>query len=172
MPGPGRPNRGQPPFLRRPLVERRSLDRLNRRLLVAYLGVTHISRDVNTTWMRQFINGRHRGYWNEIIELTRAFATALGHLDMPAAADAINRETAIRKRMTPEVLDDMGDRLAAAAVQCGCGARFTGAGGGGCMWALGEPGDVAALKQKWEKLLVRRPTAEILDCRVDPGGAG
>jgi D-glycero-alpha-D-manno-heptose-7-phosphate kinase len=163
---------GQPPFLRRPLVEGRSLDRLNRRLLVAYLGVTHISREVNTTWMRQFINGQHREHWNEIIELTRSFATALGHLDMPAAADAMNRETALRKGMTPEVLDDMGDRLAAAAVQCGCGSRFTGAGGGGCMWALGEPADVAALKQKWKKLLVRRPTAEILDCRVDPGGAG
>jgi D-glycero-alpha-D-manno-heptose-7-phosphate kinase len=163
---------GQPPFLRKPLVEGRSLDRLNRRLLVAYLGVTHISREVNTTWMRQFINGQHREHWNEIIELTRSFATALGHLDMPAAADAMNRETALRKGMTPEVLDDMGDRLAAAAVQCGCGSRFTGAGGGGCMWALGEPADVAALKQKWKKLLVRRPTAEILDCRVDPGGAG
>jgi D-glycero-alpha-D-manno-heptose-7-phosphate kinase len=151
-------------------VEGRSLDRLNRCLLVAYLGVTHSSRDVNGTWIRQFINGRHRGYWKEIIELTQAFATALDHLDMPAAADAMNRETALRKSMTPEVLDDMGDRLAATAVRCGCGARFTGAGGGGCMWALGEKDDIAALKPQWEALLARRPTAGILACRVDPDG--
>jgi D-glycero-alpha-D-manno-heptose-7-phosphate kinase len=158
------------PFLRRALLDGQAQNRLNRCLLVAYLGVTHISRDVNSTWMRQFINGQHRGYWNDIINLTRAFATALSHLDMPAAVDAMNRETALRKRMTPRVLDDMGDRLSAEAVQCGCGARFTGAGGGGCMWALGDPHDVTALKPKWEKLLARRPTAEILECRLDPKG--
>jgi D-glycero-alpha-D-manno-heptose-7-phosphate kinase len=158
------------PFRRQALLKGQALNRLNGSLLVAYLGVTHISMDVNSTWMQQFINGRHRGCWNEIIELTRTFATALGQLDMSAAADSMNRETALRKRMTPQVLDDMGDRLAAAAVQCGCGARFTGAGGGGCMWALGEPHDVTALKQKWEKLLALRPTAEILGCRIDPKG--
>jgi D-glycero-alpha-D-manno-heptose-7-phosphate kinase len=137
---------------------------------VAYLGVTHVSREVNTTWVRQFIGSEGRDRWQAIIRLTRDFETALTRWDMSAAADAMNRETAIRKAMTPRVLDDMGDRLAAAAVQCGCGARFTGAGGGGCMWALGEKDDVAALKPQWQKLLARRPAAGILECRPDPDG--
>jgi D-glycero-alpha-D-manno-heptose-7-phosphate kinase len=72
--------------------------------------------------------------------------------------------------MTPHVLDDMGDRLAAAAVETSCGARFTGAGGGGCMWALGEAGNIARLRSKWAKHLAARPSAGLLDCRVDNQG--
>ncbi|WP_319524802.1 galactokinase [uncultured Desulfosarcina sp.] len=158
------------PFARQPLVTGQDLERLNRRLLVAYLGVTHVSTDVNGTWIRQFIGGKHRARWEEIVDLTRTFADAIQRLDMDAAVEAMNRETAIRKTMTPEVLDDLGDLLVTAAVQCGCGARFTGAGGGGCLWALGEPDSLAKLKPEWERLLDRRSSAGILDCRVDGEG--
>ena len=161
---------GKEPFVRHPLLEISALDRLNRRLVVAYLGVSHVSKDVNGTWMRQFACGEHRGKWAEIIGLVRTFADALKRLDISAAAEAMNRETAIRKAMTPQVLDNLGDSLATAATECRCGARFTGAGGGGCMWALGEPDDVAALKARWQELLARRATAALLDCRLDPGG--
>jgi D-glycero-alpha-D-manno-heptose-7-phosphate kinase len=161
---------GRPPFDRRTLLEADAIARLDRHLLVAYLGVTHVSRDVNTTWVRQFIGASGRANWHAIIRLTHDFAAAITRWDMRAAAEAMNRETAMRKSMTPQVLDDMGDRLAAAAVECGCGARFTGAGGGGCMWALGENDNMAALKPKWEKLLAQRPTAGILECRLDPNG--
>jgi D-glycero-alpha-D-manno-heptose-7-phosphate kinase len=160
----------RPPFVGEALLEGEALDQLNQSLLVAYLGVSHVSKDVNSTWMRQFISGQNREQWTKIIGLGNCFATAIRSLDIQAAADAMNRETAIRKVMTPQVLDDLGDRLAAAAVDCACGARFTGAGGGGCLWALGEPIDVATLKPRWEKLLEQRPTAGVLDCRIDAHG--
>lgn len=160
----------KPPFIRQPLLTGDALDRLNSCLLVAYLGVTHVSRDVNGTWMREFTAGKHRRQWHEIIDQVRIFASAIRNLDMPAAAAAMNRETAIRKTMTPQVLEDMGNRLAAAAAECGCGARFTGAGGGGCLWALGTRDDMALLRAKWEDLLARRPTAKILNCRLDAKG--
>jgi D-glycero-alpha-D-manno-heptose-7-phosphate kinase len=162
---------GRLPFVRRSLAAGKDLERLNRRLLVAYLGVTHVSTDVNGTWIQQFTSGSHREKWEKIVDLTRAFADAIQRLDVDTAVDAMNRETAIRKIMTPQVLDNLGDRLAAAAVQCGCGARFTGAGAGGCLWALGEPDRLAVLKPKWERLLDRRASAEILDCRLDGEGA-
>lgn len=162
---------GRLPFVRRPLVTQQDLECLSRRLLVAYLGVTHVSTDVNGTWIRQFTGGSHREEWEKIIDLTRAFADAIQRQDMDTAVDAMNRETAIRKTMTPQVLDDLGDRLAAAAVQCGCGARFTGAGGGGCLWALGQPDRLAVLKSKWERRLDRRASAKILDGRLDGEGA-
>lgn len=161
---------GRLPFIRRPLVTGQDLDRLSRHLLVAYLGVTHVSTDVNGTWIRQFIDGSHRKEWEEIVSLTQTFADAIQRLDMDIAVEAMNRETAIRKTMTPRVLDDLGDRLAAAAVRFGCGARFTGAGGGGCLWALGDPNNLAELKPKWERLLDRRSLAGILDCRIDAEG--
>jgi D-glycero-alpha-D-manno-heptose-7-phosphate kinase len=72
--------------------------------------------------------------------------------------------------MTPQVLDDMGDRLVAAAFEAGCGARFTGAGGGGCLWAIGAADAMAALKPVWEKVLSGRPTAGLLACGVDANG--
>ena len=161
---------GLPPFIGRPLVKGQAFGRLDRHLMVAYLGVTHVSKDVNDTWVRQFISGNGRENWHAIVRLTQDFAGAIVRWDMQAAADAMNRETAIRKAMTPQVLDDMGDRLAAAAVETGCGARFTGAGGGGCLWAIGEVDAVAALKPIWEKILAGRPTAGLLDCRVDANG--
>lgn len=161
---------GSPPFAGSPLVKGEALRRLDRHLLVAYLGVTHASKDVNSTWVRQFITGNGRENWHEIVSLTQDFAGALARWDMRAAAEAMNRETALRKAMTPQVLDDMGDRLAAVAVETGCGARFTGAGGGGCLWAIGEADSVSTLKPLWGKMLAERPTAGLLDCRVDQQG--
>jgi D-glycero-alpha-D-manno-heptose-7-phosphate kinase len=163
-------NPGLLPFSASSLIKGKALRRLDRHLLVAYLGVTHVSTDVNNTWIRQFIGGQERQNWHAIIRLTNDFAAAITAWDMSAAAEAMNQETAIRKAMTPQVLDDMGDRLAALAVGAGCGARFTGAGGGGCLWAIGEADAVAALKPIWEKVLVERPTAGLLDCRVDAKG--
>jgi D-glycero-alpha-D-manno-heptose-7-phosphate kinase len=161
---------GLPPFTGSPLLEGNALRRLDRHLLVAYLGVTHVSKDVNGTWIRRFISGKGRENWHEIVRLTQNFARAIARWDMQAAADAMNRETAVRKAMTPQVLDDMGDRLAAAAIEAGCGARFSGAGGGGCLWAIGEADTMAALKPVWEKVLSARPTAGLLTCGVDTNG--
>lgn len=161
---------GQTPFSGKPLLEGQALRRLDRHLLVAYLGVTHVSKDVNRSWVRQFISGNGRENWHEIVRLTQDFARAIIRWDIQAAAEAMNQETAIRKAMTPQVLDDMGDRLAAAAFEAGCGARFTGAGGGGCLWAIGATDAMAALKPVWEKVLSGRPTAGLLTCGVDANG--
>jgi D-glycero-alpha-D-manno-heptose-7-phosphate kinase len=137
---------------------------------VAYLGVTHASKDVNSTWVRRFIGGEDREQWRSIVRLTHDFADALAGGDMETAAAAMNRETAIRRTMTPHVIETMGDRLVTAAVEAGCGARFTGAGGGGCLWAIGAENAVAALKPIWKSLLGKRPSAGLIDCRVDPRG--
>ena len=48
------------------------------------------------------------------------------------------KETQLRLEMTPQVLDKTGKKLFEIARGHHCGARFTGAGGGGCLWALGE----------------------------------
>jgi D-glycero-alpha-D-manno-heptose-7-phosphate kinase len=82
----------------------------------------------------------------------------------------MNRETGIRRRMTPDVLDALGRRLAAAACRCGCGARFTGAGGGGCLWAIGAADAILRLRPIWEEILSERPGARLLDTK--PTGQG
>ena len=72
--------------------------------------------------------------------------------------------------MTPDVLDDMGEALLKSALSHHCGARFTGAGGGGCLWALGEADDIERLRLAWTEILSRRADARLLDAIVDPKG--
>ncbi len=159
-----------PPFTREVLVPEKDSQNFNRSLLVAYCGVPHTSKDINGTWIRQFISGGTRSRWIEIAYYSNRFAEALKKRDLAEAATAMNREMAIRKEMTPEVLDDLGDRLTAAAKAAGCGARITGAGGGGCIWALGEPEKIEHLRPIWYEILSSREDARILDCEVDPVG--
>ena len=82
----------------------------------------------------------------------------------------MNRETDIRRRMTAEVLDRLGRRLTAAARLNGCGARFTGAGGGGCLWAIGAADAILQLRPFWEEILSKRRGAHLLD--ATPEGQG
>jgi D-glycero-alpha-D-manno-heptose-7-phosphate kinase len=159
-----------------PAYTRQALDtdfapgELEPHLLVAYAGVPHDSGDVNGQWVARFLAGRQRSDWEEIAACVHAFAEALRSRRWSAAVDAMNRETALRRRMTPAVLDDLGGALVAAAVERGCGARFTGAGGGGCLWAIGEAEAIARLGGVWEEILSRRPEARLLPSRLDRDG--
>ncbi len=157
-------------YRRRVVVPKSSHKRLARHLLVAYCGVPHISKDVNGTWVRQFLSGTNRNLWEEVVRSTRQFVDALKQLDFAGAAGAMNRETAIRRRMTPEVLDSMGAALFDAAVQTRCGARFTGAGGGGCLWAVGEAENLEILKSRWRDILAMRENAGLMDLNIDSDG--
>ena len=82
----------------------------------------------------------------------------------------MNRELSIRRELTPGVLDAMGEKLADTALENNGGARFTGAGGGGCIWAIGEVEDIDKLKGIWEKVLSGRKDARLLDVNIDPDG--
>ncbi|MFZ0242484.1 MAG: galactokinase [Desulfobacterales bacterium] len=143
---------------------------LSRHLLLAYCGVPHESRDVNGQWVRRFLGGGHRRHWVEIVHLTKKFIDALRRCNYKEAAAAMNRETALRLEMTPDVLDDIGTKLVTVAVRGGCGARFTGAGGGGCLWALGRTEDIQRLAPLWEEVLSERPEARLLPFAIDRQG--
>jgi D-glycero-alpha-D-manno-heptose-7-phosphate kinase len=159
-----------PDFSRRRVIPESAYAQLQRCLLVAYCGVPHVSHDVNSTWVRQFVEGRHREHWHRIVRQSRLFIDALASGDYDLAGQAMNRETGIRRELTPDVLDDMGESLVRAAVRRGCGSRFTGAGGGGCIWALGTPDKIDALRPAWQQLLAKRPQARLLDAVIDHSG--
>jgi D-glycero-alpha-D-manno-heptose-7-phosphate kinase len=153
-------------FVREPLAP----SVLASQFLVAYCGISHESKDINGTWVRQFLSGVQRRVWHRIIEETKHFVAALRRGDLAAACAAMNRETALRREMTPEVLNATGEKLVGAAVAQGCGARFTGAGGGGCLWTLGPKPSVDKLRPCWEKILSTVPGARLLDAGVDTRG--
>lgn len=140
---------------------------LDSQILVAYCGVPHESKDVNGTWIRRFIRGLDRPEWRQIVENTREFVQAFEKRDLAAAIAAMNRETEIRRRITPDVVDDVGAALLKAAMQENCGARFAGAGGGGCLWALGTKESIRCLKPRWEEIVAMHPDGEVLDAGID-----
>ena len=157
-------------FTRKSVIRKRDYARLEKCILLAYCGNPHESLDVNGRWVKQFMDGRFRKEWAEIIKITRDFAEALSKADLKTAGDQMNRETRLRLQMTPDVLDETGKKLFAAAQSGNCGARFTGAGGGGCVWGLGSESDIRELKIQWEKILSEQEQACLLPVVLDAEG--
>lgn len=165
---PGEP--ADPPFKRTEILTKEDFATLEAHLLLAYCGVPHESQDINSKWIDQFVKGRARHLWSEIVSCTNEFVQALTVKDWGTAVRAMNKEVEIRRRMTPEVFDEMGVALFDKALAHGCGARFTGSGGGGCIWALGEEEDIRTLRPEWADVLSGRGGAKLLNARVDPYG--
>ena len=164
---------GQPafPFYERQIIISDSLHQdLETHLLVAFCGIPHVSKDINSRWVRQFVSGQFRNHWKKIIHATTTFGSALKEWELQTAAQQMNLETELRCEMTPDVLDDMGKRLVKLAVQTDCGSRFTGAGGGGCIWALGESNNINKLKNSWQNAMSEIETAGLLEMKIDSRG--
>ena len=152
------------------LYKKRDVGKLRRNILLAYCGVPHASKDINGRWVRQFLSGEYRSHWYEIVDLTKKFIDALNGCNYKDAADAMNRETDLRREMTPDVLDEVGVKLTDAARAYECGSRFTGAGGGGCLWAFGDTGSIERLRPVWREILSTRPEGCLLDFDIDTEG--
>lgn len=138
---------------------------------LAYCGNPHDSSDINNRWVESFLAGEHRQKWIDTVLLTHQFGQALKAFNMPVMIESMNKEADLRIEMTPAVLDEAGRELNRAARDLGCGARFTGAGGGGCIWAIGEPEQIAALKKTWGGITANYEGARVLDTQIDPEGA-
>jgi len=151
-------------------LSRRRATALQRQILLSYCGVPHESKDVNATWVQQFVSGAKRRHWMEISRCTEKFVDALRGSHYKEAVFAMNRETDLRRELTPEVLDSLGAALVDSARKAGCGARFTGAGGGGCIWALGAADDIDRLRRVWNEVLKERDSARLLDAQLDCEG--
>ena len=160
----------EPPFKGREVLTKEDYGELNNRLLVAYCGVPHESWNINTKWIQGFISGKNRDLWSEIAACTETFVKALNAKDWASAANAMNREVKTRRKMTPEVLDPVGRVLWEKAMSHHCGARFTGAGGGGCIWALGDALDIKRLQAVWTDIVSTNKEARLLDGTVDIKG--
>ena len=143
---------------------------LSKRLLLVYTGAQHVSGEINAKWGTDFMSGEHREVWGEIITLTHRFAEALTGGALREAGMLMNREVALRRKMTPQVLSPIGDELAHAAERFGCGARFTGAGAGGCLWALGEEADIDLLAPVWRQIVSGQENGKILPVQLEDEG--
>ena len=157
-------------FQKKVVIRKSDHNKFVRHLLLAYCGMPHESKDINGRWVQHFLDGENRSRWAEIVDCTGIFVDAIARGDIELAVSSVIRETQIRRELTPEVVDRVGGKLVDAAENHGCGARFTGAGGGGCIWALGQPEDIDRLRKVWEETLSQRKNARLLDLSIDSSG--
>jgi len=160
-----------PGFNRLPVFEsRKEIQGFNDHILVAYCGIPHVSKDINKQWVDTFIQGKTIAVFEKIVDITKEFYLAVKDKNFGLAGELMVKETQLRLGMTPEVLDNTGKKLFERAVALNCGARFTGAGGGGCLWAIGEKENIFRLADAWAELLDPIEDAGILDTRIDRDG--
>jgi D-glycero-alpha-D-manno-heptose-7-phosphate kinase len=143
---------------------------LSDKILVAFSGISHVSASINRSWVIDFLSGDTRSGWIEANKAVEELGVALRDRDWPGAIDRLRREMTIRREITPDALIPVTERLINQAEANGCGARFTGAGAGGSVWALGEPDNIKTLRRKWQMELDKIRGARILDCSVDASG--
>jgi D-glycero-alpha-D-manno-heptose-7-phosphate kinase len=159
------------PFVRRRLLDGPGQKEMSKHLLLAYSGQSHVSARINRRWIDEFLSGKTRAGWIEANGIVKRLATAVHAMEWGRAAHLLRQEMAIRKEITPDALTQLTETLIHQAEDAGCGARFTGAGGGGCVWATGESRKLKKLKEVWAATLGATKGGRILDCAVEPKGA-
>ncbi len=155
---------------RRLLLDARGQRELSKRILVAFSGKRHVSSRVNRIWVNDFLSGKTRAGWMKVNSVVCLLAEALEKEAWDEVAGLLNEEMAIRRKITPDALIPVTDRLIDQAEKMGCGARFAGAGGGGSVWALGEEDRIRDLREMWDKTLAPVRGGRVLECAIDPRG--
>lgn len=157
-------------YSRRILIKKSAYRHFEKQLLLAYCGVPHVSNDINGKWLQQFMTGENRRPWIKMIACTHRFAAALTDNDIQSAVAAINEEVELRMELTPDVIGGLGLQLMDVAHEAGCAARFTGAGGGGCIWAFGDHERILSLKPLWDEVVSTDSKAGLIEHGIDVRG--
>ena len=141
---------------------------LERRIVLCYTGEPRNSGTNNWEITKRHIDGERHIFdcFERIRDTAAAMREALTRGDWDATAAALATEWENRKRLAPGVTTPAIETLIARATSAGAkAAKVCGAGGGGCLFCLAPPDDVAAVR---ESLAVGG--ARILDFRVETTG--
>ncbi len=157
-------------YEREPLLDREAQREMSEHVVLAYSGKSHSSTRINRSWINDFLSSKTRAGWIQANEVVKRLGRAIKGKSWSQAAGLLVEEMKIRREITPDALTPLTDQLVRLAEAAGCGARFTGAGGGGCVWALGEEGPVGELKKVWGEVLSSAKGGGLLNCRVDSVG--
>lgn len=116
---------------------------LNRRFVLAYTGAPRNSGINNWEVMKRHIDrdaAVHRNF-DRIVAIANAMRQALERADWAEAGRLMREEWTSRKKNAPGITTPLIDHLVASARRAGSiGAKACGAGGGGCVVFLVEPG--------------------------------
>ncbi len=158
-------------FRRRQVMDPERYADLNSRLVLAYVGKSHDSNDVNSQQVADFLAGHHRIQWLRVNEIASEFAEALASEDWGTAGELLDEETRIRCAIVPSRITQLGEKLQDASRQVGAGFATAGSGNGGCVWSLTRsPADAPALAERWEDVMQEVPAAHMISAVVDADG--
>jgi len=157
-------------FSRQSLLDSEGRRELSRHILLAYSGTSHVSSRVNQGWIKDFFTGKTRAGWVRVNDIVKELGRSIGNRAWKESARLLREETAVRREITPDAFIPITELLIRRAEETGCGARFTGAGAGGSVWAVGERGRIKALREIWTVTLADAGGGGVLHCEVDPKG--
>ena len=143
-------------------------EEFNQRIVLVYSGKPRNSGVNNWEVTKLHIDGDRAVYKNfvRIAEIAHALRTALANSDWDDTARLIREEWSHRRKNAPGITTEFIDKLIATSKRAGGkAAKVCGAGGGGCVFFLVEPGAKARVQQA-----LTAEGAEILDVKVAPKG--
>ena len=141
---------------------------LERRIVLCYTGEPRNSGTNNWDITKRHIDGDAHIFdcFERIRDTAAAMREALERADWARVATCLATEWDNRKRLAPGVTTPAVEDLIARATAAGAkAAKICGAGGGGCLFCLSEPDDVAAVREA-----LADGGARLLDFRIDTTG--
>ena len=145
-----------------------NLDEFNQRIVLAYTGKPRNSGINNWEVTKAHINGDRLVFKNfeHIAAISHALRGALEQSDWPEVARLIREEWSHRRKNAPGITTELIDRLVDVTRNAGAkAAKVCGAGGGGCVFFLVEPGAKEAVSRA-----IEGEGAEVLPVSVAPKG--
>jgi D-glycero-alpha-D-manno-heptose-7-phosphate kinase len=139
-------------------------EEIDSRFVLAYTGAPRQSGINNWDVFKAHINGDKKVFRNfeQIAGIARALHDALSNGDWDEVAKLLRAEWKLRKTNAPRITPPLIEKLVKAATKHGArAAKVCGAGGGGCVVFLAEPGS----KQRVEAS-IREVGGTVLPCKV------
>jgi D-glycero-alpha-D-manno-heptose-7-phosphate kinase len=141
---------------------------LERRLVLAYTGATRNSGINNWDVTKRHIDGDRevQQRFARIRDIAAAMRDALERGAWSEVGRHIADEWENRKGLAPGVTTPEIDSILAAARDAGAfGGKVCGAGGGGCLFCLGEPERIPAIREA-----IAAAGGQLLDFKIEPDG--
>lgn len=141
---------------------------LQARLVLAYTNASRNSGINNWEMTKRHIDGdaEVRSRFARIRDIAGDMRRSLEQRDWAAVGRHLTEEWENRKRLVPGVTTPAIDAMLAAAARAGAaGGKVCGAGGGGCLFCIGEPETVPAIRRA-----LAESGARVLDFQIETDG--
>lgn len=146
-------------------------DELSSRILLVYLGIEHVSSNINRDIINSVLSSKCRHIWFRINDIVSELAMAINTLDWSKIISLVDEENDIYLDYVPDRITSIGRLLQEDAKSIEGGFNIAGAGGGGCVWTICRDQESASeLRLVWEDRLRNVPNSRFLDIGIDDRG--